>query len=466
MVETKADEIDDITRALTQFRASAAGYLLYQEYYDGAHRLAFATDKFKSAFGRLFKAFADNLCPAVVDAVADKLLLTGFAGDTADSKIAPKDAWAIWKQNRMDQRAGQVHVEALRSGDSYVIVWPDAAGTPTIYPNAGASMMVHYDAETPGLVLWAAKQWKLDDGTERLRLNMYYPDRIEKWVTKSKAHALPEKSISFVEYEVENEPWPVPNEWGVVPVFHFANNSGLEDLGNSELGNVIPLQDALNKTIADMLVAMEFVALPQRWITGLDVILDETTGKPITPFTPGADRVWAVGATDAQFGQFDPANLEQFTRVQNDFRAEIARVSGTPLHYLMLQSGEFPSGESMKTAEERFTAKVRDRQVSFGNTWENAMALALRMAGKAEAQLSAEWKDPTPRSERDQINMALIKKDLGVPRARILAELGYGAEEIPTLLAEWRAEKTQLGDALLQNWEDTGGQAPGVTRSE
>lgn len=444
------DSMDVAESALRALRGRAPRYLLYGQYYDGDHRLAFATDKFRNAFGSLFKTLADNLCPAVVDAVADRLRVVGFGVEEGPENAADS-AWTIWQGNRMDRRSGEVHVEALRSGDAYVIVWPDAGGQPRLYPQAGASMTVHYDEDLPGTIDYAAKLWRMDDG--RMRLNLYFPDRIEKYASRNKLDTIPDKARVFEPYEVPGEPWPLPNPWGTVPVFHFANNAGVGHHGRSELGDVVPVQDALNKALADMLVAMEYVALPQRWATGLEVDIDEATGKPKVPFTPGVERVWAVGDAEVRFGQFDPANLEQFLAVQDSFRAEIARVSGTPLHYLMLGGGEFPSGEAMRTAEARFLAKVEDRQLAFGNGWEDVLGLALAMAGEPVAQLSTLWRDATPRSAKEVAEVALIKEQLGVSREQILKELGYSPEEIDRMAVEREATSAQLGEQMLSAFE-------------
>jgi len=68
-----------ISQAIEQFRASAARYAKTERYYRGDHDLAFATEKFASTFGALFREFAMNLCPAICDAVRDKLRVTGFS---------------------------------------------------------------------------------------------------------------------------------------------------------------------------------------------------------------------------------------------------------------------------------------------------------------------------------------------------------------------------------------------------
>jgi hypothetical protein len=67
-----------IEQAIDNFRRSAARYAKTERYYRGDHDLAFATEKFENAFGTLFREFAMNLCPAICDAVKDKLRISGF----------------------------------------------------------------------------------------------------------------------------------------------------------------------------------------------------------------------------------------------------------------------------------------------------------------------------------------------------------------------------------------------------
>jgi hypothetical protein len=409
--------VAEIDVALKSIIARADLYALYRRYYEGEHRLAFATEKYRSAFGGLFAEFADNLCPRVVDALADRLQIVDFGIEQPASNRRPADmlggvqpdapaqsnsaAMELWTANRMDQRAGQTMQEALIEGDSYLLVWPENApgsrtdGLPTFYPQSAAEVYVHYDVERPGVIQWAAKLW-FDEPGKRWRITLYYPDRIEKWVTVGRSLATPTSAARFIRYTEDGAPWPIPNEYDTVPMFHFANNTRRLGLpGASELQHIIPLQDALNKAVTDMLVTMEFSAYRQRWISGIEIRYDPLTNLPINPFNPGADRIWFAGE-NATFGEFAQTDLSQFLAVQDNFRTEIARVSATPLHYFMLTAGNFPSGEAMKTAEAPFAAKVADRQITFGNVWEDVVSLALRMEGQPDVRLTTVWKDTTP----------------------------------------------------------------------
>lgn len=439
--------MSDLDTALAQLRTRRAAYDHYRAYYEGQHDLAFATDKFKNAFGALFRAFSDNLCPIVVDTVADRLIVTGFQlegaparpprvpGPARPAARTPADAaWALWQTNRMARRAGEVHQEAGVTGDSYVIVWPDRTEQVRLWPQRADQVVVRYDPDLPGARLWAAKVWARDDGY--VRATLYYPDRVEKYVTlKAVQGVLPRDSRAFAPYTADGEPGPVlANPYGQVPVFHFASNAPVGAQGRSELVDIVPLQDALNKSVMDMLVAMEFTAFPQRWITGLEVETDEITGRPLTPFIPGEDRVWTVGDKEVKFGEFPPAGLDNYLHVQDSLRAEIARVSGTPVHYMMLMGSRWPSGEALRIAEVRLTHKIQDRALSFGETWGEALSFALTVAG-TPATVTPEWADPQPRSELEYAQELQVQQALGVPEPVLWRALGYTDAEIEEMQA-------------------------------
>lgn len=421
-----------IDEAIEAFRRQYEKYAKPERYYTGAHDLAFATEKFKSTFGTLFREFALNLCPAICDAVRDKLRVTGFsvddAGDASATDSAKSRIGRVWNDNRMRTRAGEVHKEALKCGDAYMIVWPNVAGDATLYPNRAGSCSVTYDDELPGRIVRAAKYWTAGD--KRVCLNLYYADRIEKYVSKNVSDGnLPDRP-GFAASTV------IPNPYGVVPVFHFANNADLGDLGRSELAAAIPIQDGLNKSVLDMLVAMEYAAFRQRWAAGIETEYDGQ-GKPVVPFTAGVEQIWLSDNPDARFGDFNTANLEQFLKVKDSFRVDMALVTGTPLHYFTPNIGGTRVGDSLRRSESRFLAKVRDRQESFGQVWADVMSFALVAEGHGRnVRLLTEWEDPAPLSDREFLENILLKKQIGLPAADALIEAGYGAADVRNFARE------------------------------
>jgi hypothetical protein len=186
-------------------------------------------------------------------------------------------------------------------------------------------------------------------------------------------------------------------------------------------------------------VAMEVCAFRQRWVAGIEVKLNESTGEPVAPFTTGIDTVWQSENPDARFGDFAASDLEQFLKVKDGFRIDIASVTGTPLYYLMPQMRGFPSGESLRKAETRFLAKVRDRQEQFGAVWADAMSFALRVAGHRDVSLITNWEEASPVSEREMLENLRLKKELGISVEQALKEAGYGDIDVRNMTKNFAA---------------------------
>lgn len=75
--------LDEQTRNIT----------IFENYYDGDHRMAFVTAKFREAFGEIFQTLVDNWCEIVVDAPVERLAIEGFR--FGNDQAADEDAWRI-----------------------------------------------------------------------------------------------------------------------------------------------------------------------------------------------------------------------------------------------------------------------------------------------------------------------------------------------------------------------------------
>jgi len=147
------------------------------------------------------------------------------------------------------------------------------------------------------------------------------------------------------------------------------------------------------------------------------------------------DRLWTTQNPEARFGDFQAADLNQFLNVKDGFRADMASVTGMPLHYFSQHTQGLPSGESLKKSETRFLAKVRDRQMAFGQIWADVMEFAARCeGGGSENRLLTGWEDPAPLTEREFLENLLIKKQLGISGEQSLSEAGYGDDDLNRML--------------------------------
>lgn len=417
-------------------------YLRFDNYYQGDHQ-QILSDEIRNTFGKLFGGLRDNLCPVVVDSLADRVELQGVTvSDTAAKWLSD-----LWDKQKLMFKASNVHSAAVLCGDAHLVVWPDPrrAGVPVFYPQAHGRMAVRYDnTGEEQVIVEALKAWQAytESGDLILRVTRYTPERTERYWSND-AYSLPDSQADLKPWDRDGDA-VVANPYGRVPVFHFSNAQQPEQFGQSELKDVLPLQDLLNKSIIDVAVACEFAGFKQRWIAGIDIPVDPETGKPVDAFKSALDRVWTSSNSDTRYGAFEETNLEQLLSVVNDTRLEIARVSRTPLHMFMLQTGDFPSGEALKTAEGPLLNKVEKRQSRWGDVWEDAVAFAAEIAGVPldESETQAQWRDTTPHSDKEQSEVAINKKAVGVSDEQLWRELGYDDATVQRMLEE-KASRTE-----------------------
>jgi hypothetical protein len=432
----------DIQAALDKLLERRATYALPRAYYQGDHRLLFASDRFRRTFGGMFQAFADNFCAPVVDTLRDRIRVESFTtGDNGGDNRAALAAAAIWRDSRMPTQSVFIHENALVESDGYVMVWRGPDGMPVMHAQHPGQVTVLYDTELPWRVTAAIKVWR--EG-KKARLTYYTPDRTERFVTKGDQDGFPDKVDAFIPYQ--DEPL-VPNPYGVVPVFHFPNRALVGGHGRSELTDAIPLNDAINKMISDMLVASEFVAWPQRWATGIADATDPVTGQPVPPFQGGVERLFLTENDVAKFGQFDQASFDGPVKLVELMVSHLAGVTGTPHHAFMASGAtDWPSGEALKTAEARLVAKAMNRHESWGSVWEDAMRLALRIGGIPADQLTVEWRSPEARSEKADLEAAVLRDQIGFSLHQNLLELGYTGEEADKIITERQQDQVAAAD--------------------
>lgn len=438
-----------------------------EAYYDGAHNLAFAGEKFLEAFGGLFRAFADNWCGIVTNAVEERVQVNGFRVNQQPK--ADTDAKRIWEDNELDLQSAMGHLDGLIAGAFYVTAWQrddDDSKTPEITVESAKSCVVECHPKIRKRRISGLRCWLADDGYEHSEL--FRPDGV--WLHRSKSkrtggmaggpasHWVVEDQLD-VKADLDSA-GRMDNPLGIVPIVEFLNMPRLTVshragwAAHSEIASVIPLQDAVNKLVADMLVASEFAAYPQRHLTGYepDDVLDPATGKPtgatVPPnFKSGPGKLWWLEEENAKFGQFDAADLSSSVKSIELIVQHIASISSTPPHYLRASADRL-SGESIKSAESGLVAKARRKMRGLGAGWEEVMRIAGKIAGissLAEAKsMETIWRDPETRTEAEHID-ALGKKAslLNVPAPQLWEEAGYTPEQIgrfPALRAQMQLE--------------------------
>lgn len=228
------------------------------------------------------------------------------------------------------------------TGEAYALVWADP-GTDDglkVTVEHPATTIVEFDPSDHRVRRAALKAWA-DDGVDYAIV--YLPDSVH-WYERQGKGPWQGRSVG-------------PNPLGVVPVVPLVNRPQLMPYeGRSEIADVTAIQDRINATIFNRLLAAEFTAFRQRWVTGIEIPTDPETGAPVEPFKHAVNRLWISEDPETKFGEFGETGLGPYIGAVEADVQHIAAITRTPPHYLLGQSGAFPSGEPVAVSEPVLTA--------------------------------------------------------------------------------------------------------------
>jgi hypothetical protein len=382
----------------------------YRRYRDGDHDAQMTPEMKKAmrvAANTEMSPFNSNKCDDVIQTMADRLSVDRIEGDND-----PATEWAqsVLDYNRFDGFQMDVHESTLVDGDSYVLVefdnddqMPKLCHEPAW--NGINGMLVVYKHDNRQDVACAIKVWNetVNASADTMRVNYYYPDRIEKYIGTSGGQLTQHRDPDDTE-------WPIPwNEEVGVPVIPFRNKArGNGGFGLSELHNVLPLQDALNRDIHSMVMAAELTAFPIYFAKGFIPTAALTPGMIFT--VTGEGGMPLEEGQDASLNKIEGSDLKQYIDQAGFFEAQIESVSRTP----SMMSNSNLSGEAMKQSEVKLLGKVKRFQVKGGNSWEDVMALAHRIQTAygtgsnppAVKRWTTRWMDAQIRNDKEVVEMA------------------------------------------------------------
>jgi hypothetical protein len=427
-------------RLMGRLDARTPVLLRWDAYYRGDQPLAFASSKFREAFGGRFSAFSSNFCALVVDGTRERMEVTGF---TFPGSRATRKAWRIWQENDMDAMSQIAHTEALIKSVVYTLVEPQRDGMPRITVEDPFDAITESDPRDQRIRRAGLKRWVDDEG--HLVAYLYLPESIWKLRSSGRWERGASGTYTMQPFPEDGEPFPFPNPLRVVPLIPLVNRPRLGGEGQSEIDPVMSNQDAVNKYRADALVAAEFAAFRQRWATGLEIPTDPVTGQPVEPFKAAVDRLWVVPPPDpddpnpaeTRFGEFSATDLEPYQRMIESEIGAMSSISRMPYHYLLGQPQAVPpSGESLKSSEAGLISKVRTQMIHFGEGWEETAALCLIASGDPAGRdrtITTEWRDPETRNEGVRADATTKVYSTGIiDRNEARVALGYApVEEIP-----------------------------------
>lgn len=370
---------DEITTAQVEkmFQAAyahAAGRDTRNAYFDGdveldklGIKIPAELDIFRTVFnfGRIY-----------VSAQLDRMILETFRLLGAD-KATIRKMEAILKRSNFKESAWLAIQEALVQKRAYGIVGGDGNGNAVITFHTAVGIHVEYDPITRK-PLWAFQAWGAGTRNSPRRGTLYLRG-------------------TNVDYTKTGGIWKEDERRTTglteVAVVGLINRAALGDFrGRSELDDTNKFTDAGARTLTNLQIAGESVALPHRAFFGVD---DES--KPKTP----AEQVAAYLSRTSYFKeaegkaiQLPGADLRGFIDTLTMFARDVAASTGLPLDYLGIHSDNPSSAQAIARGEARLLKRVMRKMALFGEALETLMRLALEIEGVKDVEIEAVWQAP------------------------------------------------------------------------
>lgn len=457
-------------------------YETLDRYYRGDHPLPEGDERMRDSFKSFMRKARTNYMRLVVSSTRERLNIVGFrsGGDSTDE--IDSDAWDVWQANKLDADANLVHDAALTYSDAYVIIGPadnddddlEDGPAPVITGEDPRQVIAEMDPVDRRQVRAAAKFW-FDDCDGNRHAIVYLPDAFYYFVQESTddkpqtpagytpsttgAHASWKPELVVPDPEAilgddvddfdSDDDAPMVNFIAnplapIVPVVRFVTSPDLAGEGMGEFEDVIDIQDRINETIFNRLVIMRMQAYRQRWAKGIQTEDEDGNDLPL-PFIPGVDLLWAVEDKDAQFGDFAQSDLAPLLEAAKQDVTALVVISGLPPHYV---AGDLvnASADALAAAESRLVAKVQDRQLGFGESWEQVLRIAfmyLDRGGDIAADAEVIWLDPERKTVAQLADAGVKKMTAGVPWRQRMVDMKYTPQEID------RMETERTSDMLL-----------------
>jgi hypothetical protein len=453
MCEGEGDmPIDDLVYGWHEMQEALPGYQEAEDYYRGEVDEVFPSREIAEAIGSTGQAYKFGLAAIPVKTLVNRVELAGVRSEESAIERAIS---SITKANMLAVRWPDLILATAEYGDAYLQVWDVAEDDPNRkLARAGVGIELQkpkhvrmfYDEESELYKQFLLKRWVIRQGTDKLwRVDLYYPDRCEQWI--SKAGQGPGDESSWERYldEMSGGEWEIPTPLGEIPFFHF--RTGLP-YGTPVHKPAFGCQNAVSKMLITQLTTTDSHGWPQRYqLLAVGAELDHAGDDPdwsddadseddsalqggvSSGQRSGPGTIQTFAGTE-EVGQFSAADPKVFLDPAALYVRLMAQLTDTPLHYFD-PSGGTPSGESLKVADAPLVRSAERFKTILTDPTEETWDYVLRLAGIADPPpVRVRWKPSHSASTTSDWETVRIKQDSGVPVPVTLKEAGYEPEEV------------------------------------
>ncbi|WP_083063040.1 phage portal protein [Mycobacterium arosiense] len=432
---TTPDVLADLLQTLD---APQPRYQMLSRWYEGLNnQLHFIEPESREALGNKLERLSINLCRLSINSIVERLRVCGFEGDSR--------LWEWFEDNELDIESASAHREALLYGSSWAFVWVDSQGSPNVTIESSRNVAAHIDPGTREITECIKRYYSRG----QTHCWLYLPDVIQQYVADSVG--------ANTDFQLVKE---IANPLGTPPVAQFRNPGRIHvpglnyperaNLGTSEIHDLIPINGAIDMTVADALVTSNFCARPRRYISGIPLtevprvdqngtpVLDANGEQIIDTVNPIPEGARMIAVEDengnVKIGQLPAADLAGYESLVKVLMAAAQATSALPSNYLGILTDQPASADAYRAEAAGLTARSEEKAKAFGKTWDRVARLMIAVADGVPVEsvkVRTKWGPADYRSIAEESD-AMVK--LSTPplysRETALAKLGMSADEI------------------------------------
>lgn len=355
--------------------AQQEDYKTYRKYFDGQQGVEL-TDRMKQYLQLSGIDFRSNFLRLPVQVLAQRFRIIDFSTD--EEIFGGNDGllWQWWEANRMDGMQNYVTEACMVDGDTFILIeWDEENNRPKFWHerafDGNEGVKVHYQESARQKPSFASKRWRVvnEDGSTNRRLNIYTKDKIYKYIMD-----VSELEAGWVPFVEDGEQWPLDWPLGFIPIVHFRHNDNGTNWGRSELEDLISDQEALNKSIIDILETGDKTAYQLITLSG-GLAVDKD-GDPIE-----VQPRQILSHKTGNWGHIPAGDIDKLRTLREDFIISIAQKSQIPLQYFQV-TGQIAAADTQRADDSNLVARARWYSVPMGNSWEDVMRYALAIGAE------------------------------------------------------------------------------------
>lgn len=367
---------------------------LLRSYWLGTQDLPVVPTAVPAEVKRMAEMSRINVCGLVVNVPAQSMAVVGIRDEETPDVAA--QVWEAWQANKMDAHQAPIHRACLGYGTSYLRVLPGRP-YPVMRGRSPRQVTTAYGSDPD----WPEYALESIDARGGRIFELY--DRTHIYRFEEQKGEIDQPSVPKYLTAVEHGS---PE----TPFVRYTNLEDLEHTPHSEITPVIPLQDQLDLTTFNMLVAQHYGAFRQRYAIGwLAESEDQKMKAAIT-------RMQTFEDPDVKVGEFGQTDLAGYLDSRKATIEHMGVVSQVPPHNLIGQMVNL-SAEALVAAEVGSNRKKDDRETSVGESHEQALWLTGKQMGVTLSRSAqVRWKETEARSLAQTVDaLGKMVQMLGVP---------------------------------------------------